>query len=86
MKLHTLSRGRKKDKLSPVMIDSKNKVENYLKALRSSDLRKMHYDVSLSPDGSTKWQKNRNNKWTGYDVSGPLVVLRKAGKGNKFGA
>jgi len=68
------------------MIDSERKCKNYMSALQGSDIRKMHYDISPAPEGSKVWRKNNTNKWTGYNVSGPKVINRKAGKGDKFGA
>jgi len=86
MKLYVLKRGKSKARMQPVMIDSQKKCENYRDALKASDIKKAFYSIEIAPAGSNKWQKNRTNKWTGYNVSGPKVHKRKAGKGDKFGA
>jgi len=76
MKLYVLSRGRRKSKLDPIMIDSKKKCENYQKALKSSDVKSWHYSLDLAPAGAKVWRKHNNyGKWTSYNS--PHVPLVK---------
>ena len=77
MKLYTLLRGRAKDRLKPVMIDSLPKVENYRKSLVASDPgsgKTWHYNVQAAPVGSSPWRKNNSGPWTNYDSPNPPLV------------
>ena len=74
MKLFVLLRGRKKTNLKPIMIDSQSKVDNYKKALQSSDVKTWHYDVQSAPEGSTVWSKKKNMKWAHYNDSQVKIV------------
>ena len=56
------------------MVDSLKKVENYRKALKSSDIKAHHYKVEPAEIGAKVWRKDRTNKWTGYNDSGPRIV------------
>lgn len=60
MQLFILLRGRSKSRLKPIMIDSKKKVENYHKALQSSDVKTWHYDIQPAPEGSKVWRQKRS--------------------------
>ena len=75
MQLYTLLRGHSKKRLKPIMIDELKKVENYRKALVSSDPgsgKTWHYDVIEAPHGSNPWRKHDNaGPWTNYNASYP---------------
>ena len=74
MKLFTLYRGRSKNKLRPVMTDSKKKCENYRKALKASAIRGEFFDLKPAENGATIWRRDTSTKWTNYNASGPKKI------------
>jgi len=59
------------------MIDEAKKVENYKKALESSDKgtgKTWHYSVTPAENDAKIWRKNNSNKWTNYDSSNPPLT------------
>lgn len=80
MQLYVLSRGRAKNRLKPIMIDSLHKVENYRKALMASDPgsgKTWHYGVEDAPADATPWRRSNSSQWTNYNS--PLTPLVKNG-------
>ena len=65
MQYHILWRGRNKTNLKPVMIDEVKKVENYKKALESSDKgtgKTWHYSITPAEKDAKIWRKNNSTK------------------------
>ena len=82
MQYFTLLRGRSKDKLKPVMIDSLRKVENYRKSLEASDVKTWHYDVQPAGKDCKPWRKSSSSQWTNYN-SPHVPLVRNGSTGNR---
>ena len=75
MQLFMLMCGKSKGKMKPIMIDERRKCENYMAARVSSKSTKAGwYDIVPAPKGAKIWRKDTTNKWTNYNVSGPMRV------------
>ena len=68
--LFALLHGRKKDNLKPIMIDTKNKCQNYMEGRIKSGVLGFH-KIELAPNDAKTWKKNTTNQWTNYNESGP---------------
>lgn len=67
MKLYTLLGGKSKKKIVRLETNSKNKCENYMNALKSSNLKQYQwFEIREAlPDEELKIHKSQNS-WTGY--------------------
>jgi hypothetical protein len=80
MKLYTLYGGRSKKKMTRLETNSKSKCENYRDALNVTPTNKYKwFEIREAlPEEELKVHKSQN-KWTGYNESGPKIIR----KGNK---
>ena len=78
MKLHTLLGGKSKKKMVRLETNSKEKCENYMKALKSSNLKQYKwFEIREAlPDEEFKPHKSQN-AWTGYNAEGPKITKGK---------
>jgi hypothetical protein len=78
MKLYTLLGGKSKKKMTRLETNSKQKCENYKKALESSKLKQYKwFEIREAlPDEELKVHKSQN-AWTGYDYCGPRPTRSK---------
>jgi len=75
MKLYTLLAGKSKKKMVRLETNAKHKCENYMKALKGSNLKQYKwFEIREAlPDEELKVHKSQN-AWTGYDESGPFIT------------
>jgi hypothetical protein len=78
MKLHTLLGGKSKKKMVRLETNSKEKCENYMKALQgTSNTKYKWFEIREAfPDEELKVHKSQN-AWTGYNAGGPKITKSK---------
>lgn len=78
MKLYTLLGGKSKKKMIRLETNSKQKCENYMNALKKSNLKHLQwFEIREAlPDEELKVHKSQN-AWTNYNVGGPKITRGK---------
>jgi hypothetical protein len=78
MKLYTLLAGKSKKKMVRLETNAKHKCENYMNALKKSNLKQYKwFEIREAlPDEELKVHKSQN-AWTGYNEGGPKITKGK---------